>query len=221
MRIFGKVVVLLALASLPATASRASSENEPPKVKARFLSRVETKDPVVFVTIDDGHTRSTSAQRTLDQLGWPVTSFVLSRPFAADPFYFQTIGRGSELGNHTTLHKDMKTLSFADQKREICGAQRVFRKKSSNAPALFRPPYGRYNQKTLEAAASCGITHVVLWKVVVSDGRITTQGGPIRRGDVILLHYVKSLDKSLKALDVKLRSLGLRPALLGNYLSEK
>ena len=97
----------------------------------------------------------------------------------------------------------------------------MFHKKSSNAPVLFRPPYGRYNQETLEAAASCGITHVVLWKVVVSDGRITTQGGPIRRGDIILLHYVKSLDKSLRALDVKLRSLGLSPALLGSYLIDK
>lgn len=221
MRIFNKVVVLLVAASLPATASQAASENEPPKVEAELLSRVETKDPVVFVTIDDGHTRSIAAQRTLDQLGWPVTSFVLTRPFASDPSYFQTIGRGSELGNHTISHKDMKTLSFADQKREICNAQKVFRKKSSNAPVFFRPPYGRLNQETLKAAASCGITHVVLWKVVVSDGRIATQGGPIRRGDVILLHYVKSLDKSLKVLDLKLRSLGLRPALLGNYLSEK
>lgn len=216
-----KVSVLLVLASLPAAASHASSENEPPRAKASLLSRVETKDPVVFVTIDDGHTRSTSAQRTLDQLGWPVTSFVLSGPFSSDPAYFQTIGRGSELGNHTTLHKDMKTLSLSDQKHEICGAQRVFRKKSSNAPVLFRPPYGRYNQETLEAAASCGITHVVLWKVVVSDGRITTQGGPIHRGDIILLHYVKSLDKSLRALDVKIRSLGFRPAQLGSYLIDK
>jgi len=172
----------------------------------------------VFVTIDDGHTRSIAAQHTLDQLGWPVTSFVLTHPFASDPSYFQTVGRGSELGNHTISHKDMKTLSFAAQKREICNAQKVFRKKSSNAPVLFRPPYGRFNQETLEAAASCGITHVVLWKVVVSDGRITTQGGPIRRGDIILLHYVKSLDKSLKALDVKLRPLGLTPALLSSYL---
>ena len=216
-----KVSVLLALASLPAAASHAAGKNEQTRVKALLLSRVETKDPVVFVTIDDGHTRSTSAQRTLEELGWPVTSFVLSGPFSSDPAYFQTIGRASELGNHTTLHKDMKRLSYIAQKREICGAQRVFHKKSSNAPVLFRPPYGRYNQETLEAAASCGITHVVLWKVVVSDGRITTQGGPIRRGDIILLHYVKSLDKSLRALDVKLRSLGLSPALLGNYLSEK
>lgn len=210
--------VLFALACLPAATSHASSENDQQRAQPVLLSRVETKDPVVFITIDDGHTRSSAVQRTLEKLGWPVTSFVLSRPFSSDPSYFQTIGRDSDLGNHTLSHKDMKTLSYKAQKREICTAQKVFRQKASTAPFMFRPPYGRYDQETLKAAAACGITHVLLWKVVVSDGRIATQGGPIRRGDIILLHYVKSLDKSLRVLDAKLQSLGLTPAPLGRYL---
>lgn len=218
MRFVIKAFVLLALVCLPATASHAYSENDQQRDQAVLLSRIETKDAVVFITIDDGHTRSVSAQRTLEKLGWPVTSFVLSRPFSSDPSYFQTIGRGSDLGNHTMSHKNMKTLSYIAQKREICGAQKVFRQKSSTTPFMFRPPYGRYNQETLKAATACGIAHVLLWKVVVSDGRITTQGGPIRRGDIILLHYVKSLDKSLRVLDAKLRSLGLTPAPLARYL---
>lgn len=203
---------------MPAASTHAFAGEAPHQPAATLLSRVETKDPVVFVTIDDGHTKSKAAQSTLERLGWPVTSFVLSRPFSSDPSYFQTIGRGSELGNHTVSHKDMKTLSYKAQKREICGAQSAFRQKSGATPFMFRPPYGRFNQATLKAAAACGVSHVLLWKVVASDGRIVTQGGPVRRGDIILLHYVKSLDKSLRALDTELRSLGLRPAPLGEYL---
>ncbi len=65
------------------------------------VSRIATSDPVVFVTIDDGWTRSPAAYDAIRQRGWPVTSFVLPEPLRADPNYFTTIGSPSSFGTHS------------------------------------------------------------------------------------------------------------------------
>ena len=56
--------------------------------------------------------------------------------------------------------------------------------------------------------------------MVVDGTRVTTWGGPIKAGDVILLHYRRDLAASLRALDAQLAKAGLHPALLGPYLGD-
>src|SRR5687767_6077557 len=52
------------------------------------VHRVETTDPVVFVTIDDGWTRSPAAYDQIRARGWPIANFVLPDPLRADPGYY-------------------------------------------------------------------------------------------------------------------------------------
>jgi peptidoglycan/xylan/chitin deacetylase (PgdA/CDA1 family) len=179
---------------------------------------VATEDPVVFVTIDDGFYRTPEAMAAVKRLGWPVSSFVLPRPLSQNVPYFKAFGSTVEFGNHTYSHASLKRRSLRFQRHEICRGAGAVEKLVGVQPVLFRPPFGAWDENTVEAAKSCGMRRLVLWKVVVSGSEVATWGGPIRRGDIILLHYRPSLAASLKVLDEALRKQGLRPALLGDYL---
>jgi peptidoglycan/xylan/chitin deacetylase (PgdA/CDA1 family) len=185
----------------------------------QVVSRVRTSDAVVFITIDDGFHRTRDAAATLERLKWPVTSFVLPKTLGAGKTsYFKSLGSRSEFGNHTVDHTDMRKLSVAAQRKQICRADKQLTGLVGSPTTMFRPPFGSYDSRTLDAAAACGMTHLVMWRVTVSGSEIRTWGGSIRRGDIILLHYVPSLGRSLDALARELSKLGLKPALLSEYL---
>ena len=61
----------------------------------RLVRRIETTDPVVFVTIDDGFTRDEAAAKFIIDHRWPITSFVMPEPLAADVAWFENV---SEIG---------------------------------------------------------------------------------------------------------------------------
>lgn len=187
--------------------------------EAPVISRIETRDPVVFVTIDDGNTRSPRVAADLRKLNWPVTSFVVPSALARDPDYFIQLGATNVFGNHTTHHPNLKKLSERAQRAEICGGADKVAKLVGKRPTWLRPPYGAHNAATRRAAAACGMDHIVTWRVTVYGNRISTWGGPIKRGDIILLHYIPSLHTSLRALARELERLGLRPADLAQYLN--
>ncbi|MCZ9336538.1 polysaccharide deacetylase family protein, partial [Streptomyces sp. TRM76130] len=102
--------------------------------------------------------------KMMSDLGVPYTAFLSDYLVKDDYAYFKRMqARGVTLNNHTLTHPYLPGLTYAEQKREICGMQEVIRKQYGKRPAVFRPPYGNYNQDTLVAAKECGITHVPLW----------------------------------------------------------
>jgi peptidoglycan/xylan/chitin deacetylase (PgdA/CDA1 family) len=209
-RVFILCVSCFALLATPANASS----------RSKVVSRIKTRDPVVFVTIDDGFTRSADAARELEKLNWPITHFVLPRTMGEGKTgYFVSLGSRSEFANHTVNHPNLTRLSAKQQRREICHADVKLEKLVGSHTTYFRPPGGAYDDQVLESALRCGMTHTVLWRVTVSDSTISTWGGPIRRGDIILLHYRASLGTSVRVLAKELKRLKLQPAMLSDYLS--
>lgn len=215
-RTSARLCVLAAVVTL--TSGLAVAESAGAATRSQVVSRVRTEDPVVFVTIDDGSVRSKQARSAVERLRWPVTSFVVPASLERDPRYFTTFGPDARVENHTVTHRNLTRLSRSQQRREICDASRRIARKTGTRPRWLRPPYGEHNGDTALAAAQCGITHVVTWRVTVNGSNISTWGGPIRRGDIILLHFRPDLDKSIKALSEELDRLGLEPADLGDYL---
>lgn len=212
MRLLALVSVLLT-GALP-LGHQPAATNKPVPV----ISRVDTKENIVFITIDDGFTRSAAARAALEKLQWPVTSFVLPRPLSQGVSYFKSLGSRAEFANHTVNHPNLTRLSARQQRNEICGARKRIEKLVGSHTSFFRPPGGSFNDTTRKAARECGMTHLLMWRATVWGNDISTWGGDIKRGDVILLHYVQSLDQSIRTLDAELRRLGLRPALLSDYL---
>ena len=70
----------------------------------------------------------------------------------------------------------------------------------------------------LAAALAILVLAIVLWSVVVDGHNVTTRGGPIRAGDIILLHYRKNLLAGVQTVIDQAHRRGLRFAHLEDYL---
>lgn len=184
------------------------------------FSRVDTTDPVVFLTMDDGFVRDPAVPQLLADHHAPVTLFLIGGSLAADPEYFRSIlALGGSLNSHTLRHAYLPNMDEAAQQAEICGMRDQITQTFGSAGWFFRPPRGEYTDATFPAARSCGIRALIMWRVTVSDGVINTWGdAPIHAGDIILVHFVKSTVDSLNVLFAELDRLGLTVARLEDYL---
>ncbi|MER5736574.1 MULTISPECIES: polysaccharide deacetylase family protein [unclassified Streptomyces] len=183
----------------------------PPRTKPRITTRkgfetdgeglppvfttVPTKEKVVFLTIDDGAEKDPELIRMMSELKIPYSAFLSDYVVSDDYPYFARMQksqpRGVALHNHTLNHKYLPGLSYARQKREICGMQDVIEKKYGKRPELFRPPYGNYNEDTLRAARSCGVKAVPLWASEAFPDHMEWRewDRDLHPGDIVLTHF--------------------------------
>ncbi|NEB78161.1 polysaccharide deacetylase family protein [Streptomyces sp. SID14478] len=152
---------------------------------------IPTRDKVVFLTIDDGAEKDPTFLSMMKELNIPYTAFLTDDEIKDDYGYFRTAQRlGAPLANHTLHHRYLPALSYAEQKREICGMQDIMAKQYGKRPTLLRPPYGNYNQDTLKAAKSCGITYVPIWESEAFIGKMDYRDDwNVHAGDIILTHF--------------------------------
>lgn len=183
-------------------------------------SRIDTTDPVVFITIDDGFVRDPRVPELLEQRQAPATLFLISGSIQQDPEYFRRfLALGGSINTHTRRHAYLPGMSPADQQDEICAATYTIEHTYGSAGYFFRPPRGESDENTLSAARACGARAMILWRVTVHNGVINTWGTrPIMPGDIILLHFLSTTYDSLVVLFAELDRLGLTVARLEDYL---
>lgn len=181
------------------------------------ISRVKTRDKVVFITIDDGFSPTPQLAKIIRKYKVPITTFAMPRQIERNWKWFKK-QTNMTFENHTVNHRSMTPFRLRGQMKEICGANRQIRRKVSEAPQLFRPPGGNWSEITQEAAAKCGLTHVVMWSAIAEKGVLRIPDGRLRRGDIILMHYIPSAAPTLELLLKQIKAQGLRPALLRDYL---
>jgi len=184
--------------------------------------RVDTKDPVVFITIDDGIITSTAALAYVEKHRIPITSFLTSSQVPdAKVRYFERISRWGSIQNHTTTHASLATSDAGLIKRQVCPVQVDFRRTFGGKPWMLRPPYGAGPNGSVlhDVARRCKISDIVMWDTVVEQGRISYRyGDGLKPGSVILLHYTGNLAYDLKVAVTAARARGLKPASLADYL---
>ncbi len=189
--------------------------------------RVTTSKPVFFITIDDGWTKQQAAADYVAARHLPVTVFLTNAAVGGKWAYFKKMAAYDAVQNHTMTHKALSGLSSSGRRYEICRAQSTYATRIGTRPWLLRPPYGagymprRSSTPLIEAtAASCGIKHVVLWNVTVSQGgAVAFAGAPFRRGDIVLLHFVGNIKANLQKIVRLYAQHGLKPAPLSQYLT--
>ncbi len=154
---------------------------------------VAPDDKVVFLTFDDGAEKDPEFLKMAADLKLPISMFLTHSVASADYGHFEKLrdnGSASTVNNHTLTHPNLRTLPFAAQKKEICGQQEHLEKRFGTRPALFRPPFGNYNDDTLRAAAECGVSDVVLWRVSMQINNFQyAEGSALRPGDIVLAHF--------------------------------
>ncbi|WP_371478400.1 polysaccharide deacetylase family protein [Kitasatospora sp. NBC_00315] len=193
----------------------------PAPTPARATWNAPTTDKVVFFTVDDGWVRTPEAERFIADHKLPITAFALPMPSGFEPDYFKRVTAvpGSSVQDHTVSHRDLTTLSLAEQQAEICDARDADIRYYGAAPTIFRPPYLTWNADTLQAAANCGIHTVLTATADFTSGAANIwHGGPLQPGDVVLMHFTDTLASDLQRALTAAQEAGLTPAALTDYL---
>ncbi|WP_427920492.1 polysaccharide deacetylase family protein [Streptomyces sp. cg40] len=175
------------------------------------FTTVPTKQKIVFLTIDDGENKDPAFLRMMSDLKIPYTAFLSNYLVKDDYGYFKKMqAEGHTLNNHTLTHPYLPGLSYAEQKREICGMQDIMKKQFGQAPTVFRPPYGNYNHDTLVAAKSCGIKYAPIWdeEVYVDHWEYREDDRQLHPGDIVLTHFRGRADWNGTMVDDMRRFLG-------------
>jgi peptidoglycan/xylan/chitin deacetylase (PgdA/CDA1 family) len=101
---------------------------------------------------------------------------------------------GFAIGDHTEDHPPMGLLSSARQRAELLGGAEAIQAAGAPYPRLFRPPYGSFDERTLELLAQLHML-MVLWTVDTSDYQrpgvariVYTALSGSRPGAIILMH---------------------------------
>jgi len=162
------------------------------KGPVKVFDRVPTEERVVFITIDDGQEKDPAFVRMLTDLRVPVTMFLTDNVVMDDYAYFWPLqALGNHVQNHTLTHPVLPALGLDGQKREICGNQKALTERYGTSPTLLRPPYGRWNWATQQAARECGIDGIVMWRasMQIHDMQYDDVDKRLHPGDILLAHF--------------------------------
>ncbi|MEU2062226.1 polysaccharide deacetylase family protein [Streptomyces sp. NPDC013455] len=213
------------LARSPRHPARPLTARPGPHTPPPVVDRVATRDPVVFLTYDDGAERDPRFVDMVRELGLPVTLFLTDSVAAPGYGHFARLrALGAGIQNHTVDHRAPAGLPYAGQRAEICGQQDRLRARLGVRPRLFRPPYGSYDATTLRAAADCGISTVVLWRAALTAAGLGYTHGPheLRPGDIVLVGPDESTRLPLRERTVRVlrrvQERGLTVGRLEDYL---
>ncbi|WP_168709245.1 polysaccharide deacetylase family protein [Arthrobacter sp. PAMC25564] len=189
---------------------------------APVLTRIETKHPVVFLTIDDGITRTPEMVRLMTEYDYPASIFLTRNFVQNDPAFFKQFAvQGSLVENHTISHNiNMVTqLGYQQQLAEITGMQDYAQQQFGRRPTLFRPPGGAYSTALRQAVAAAGMKAVVTWEAKANAGRMDYQyGNALRPGDIVLMHFRPEFAADLAAFRAAQLAAGLEVVLLEDFL---
>ncbi|HVU73157.1 MAG TPA: polysaccharide deacetylase family protein [Mycobacteriales bacterium] len=165
----------------------------------------------IYVGIDDGTVRNPEDFQLLRRHSWPVSFFIPKVQLDEGiPFWKTAVTTGGLLEDHSVDHPALAGRSLEFQTGEICGQADEAKLQLGRRPVLFRPPYGSYDQTTLEAAKACGMRAVVMWDATVNDGVIRTQhGGPLEPGDIVLMHFRTTFAEDFGAVMQQVQQQGL------------
>jgi chitin deacetylase len=132
------VGILLAIACALFVLSKSRSF----QVFGKLVTRVETNEKRLALTIDDGPSeRTAEILSALKALDIPATFFVCGSAVAERPEDAKAIVQaGHALGNHTYSHRRMVLVSYDFCRREIEETNRLIRAAGYTGTIYFRPP---------------------------------------------------------------------------------
>ncbi|WP_051286919.1 polysaccharide deacetylase family protein [Paenibacillus taiwanensis] len=170
--------------------------------EARIVKEIPLSDEgcrYVCLTLDDGP----DPQYTpiildiLKEYGAKVTFFSLGRNAVNYPELVQrAYEEGHEIANHTYSHPELPTITIEQVQAEIRQTEELLSSITGQHTALFRPPYGKYNDEVLNAVEEMGYTVILWsdplemmdWELPGSDVLVKTALDHVENGSIMLLH---------------------------------
>lgn len=181
--------------------------------------RIPTSEPVVFITIDDGVTPDKAGLEIMRQRRAVAALFLNQvNVHKHRDYYRQWQDAGSTIQNHTLSHPRLPKMQPDQQQHEICTNAEWLKGEYGTRPALFRPPYGEFNDTTRQTAGSCGQKYLVHWSAVVENGQINYARGSMQPGEILLLHFTPDLARDLQAVFADADARGFKIGKLEDWL---
>lgn len=191
------------------------------------------EEKVLYLTFDAGYENG-NVEKIMDVLseeGVPAAFFVLKRIILNNPELVKRMeAEGHLVCNHTMSHPDTTTLSREAFEKEVNGLADLYRNCTGNEIApYYRPPEGRYNEKTLQYAKELGYK-TVFWSMAYADWDNDKQPDPEKakekllsrthNGAVILLHPTSATNAEImRDLIREWKALGYRFGTLDELTS--
>ena len=161
------------------------------------IACVATQEPVVALTYDDGPDPEFTGP-VLDALAkhdLKATFFVMVQPAEARPdLVARIIAEGHEIALHGIDHTRLTELPLRRAISLIRDARDRLAQITGQAPALFRPTYGRQSLRQLVATRALGM-EVIVWSAWARDweddlAEVVAQrtADALHRGGFVLLH---------------------------------
>lgn len=124
------------------------------------------------------------------------------------------VNSGHEIGNHGYFHKDHKTISEAQNRREILDNNNIIKALLGVNMTLFAPPSGSFSKTTLKVAYDLGYK-TIMWSKDTIDWRDSDKSLIIKRattnlenGDLILMHPKEHTLLALEEIIINIKNQG-------------
>ena len=190
------------------------------------LTRLPTREPVVWLTIDDGPSDDTAAMLDLlDANGARATFFLVADRAAARPDAVRGIvRRGHTVGNHSAAHPSawFWALPPARMRAEIDGGQAILGELAGAPPRWFRAVVGMANPFVHAPLRRHGLARVG-WSARGFDAVAADPAAVVARierglepGAIVLLHEGAGHGRNVEILTLllqRLDALGYRAVL--------
>lgn len=175
-----------------------------------------TQEKKIYLTFDLGYESGYTASLldTLQELAIPGTFFLLGQYIEKNPDLVKRIvSEGYAVGNHSTLHESIPTLTKEEIIEDTQHCQKLFHDLTHRVMHLYRPPKGEFSEYSLSIIHQLGYKSI-FWSVAYQDW-VALPGGPeesyetvikhIHPGAIILMHVVT--DDNVLALPNIVQSL--------------
>ncbi len=161
------------------------------------IYKVDIPDKRIAISFDAtwGADQTERLLEILQQNGVKTTFFLAGNWLETYPDVVRSIAAaGHELANHSYAHAHMNTLTPEQITADLSKNHALIKAVSGRTADIFRPPFGEYSNKVIEAAEALGY-HTVQWSIDSLDWKnvsaeymidaILSKAGP---GDIILFH---------------------------------
>jgi peptidoglycan/xylan/chitin deacetylase (PgdA/CDA1 family) len=184
-----------------------------------IVTKIEAnKNKSVILTFDDGPGRV--LPQILDILMLekvPATFFWQTRLLYLERPWKRVLDEGHQIGTHSTKHLNLTMLNYEEQYQDLKNSVDMIENVTGREVTYFRPPFGRYNDDTINAAKELNLIPV-LWRISSMDWElkknpekiITNVTEHLESGAIILLHELQQTAVVLSDLIKEIKAKGFQ-----------
>ena len=191
---------------------------------------VDTQEKVCAISFDAawGNEQTEELLDILDKYDVKATFFLVKQWVDDYPDSVKEIAsRGHDIGNHSSTHPHMNSLSAESQLEEIHSCNEAIKALTDNAPTLFRAPYGEYNDSLVECVNAEDM-HCVQWNIDSLDWKDPSAEQIVKKisdnlcpGSIILMHNgAKNTPAALPDIIESIQSKGYEIVLIKDLIPE-